>query len=288
MIIKTKRSYSSQRFKQLIEYIFSDKGRVNDANSFTIYHNLKSYSKNDIIEEFLENDNFRKRRQRGVVLYHEIISFHPDDKDKLNLDSLEDISRKFIELRGKHALCVAKPHMENENIHIHFCFSGTEYKSSKTLRLDNHDFKEIRLNLEKYQQKYPELNSSLVYLNRWQKNRLLEKENIKNIESEFQLKKRTGKPSNKDVLRNLVHECFIHSISKEDFFQRLVNEGVELYKYRQKINGLKDISGRKYRFSSLQLGDKEFVLLEKNSDRMMELQRVQSKKEKDRLNDIER
>jgi len=65
MIIKTKRSYSSQRFKDLIEYIFDDKGRVNEANSFTIYHNLKSVSENDVIREFVENDQYRKKRHRG-------------------------------------------------------------------------------------------------------------------------------------------------------------------------------------------------------------------------------
>jgi len=223
-----------------------------------------------------------------VVLYHEIVSFHPDDKTELNLEILENIARKFIELRGKHALCVAKPHMENENIHIHFCFSGTEYKSSKTLRLDNHDFKKIRMNIERYQQKFPGISSSFVYLNRWQKDRLLEKEGIKNNENEFQFKKRTGKPSKKDVVRELVRSCYLQSGDKEDFFQRLVNQGLELYKYRDKINGLKDVDGRKFRFSTLSLSEKELALLEKNSDRMMELQRLQKHKEKDRFNELER
>lgn len=288
MIIKTKRSYSSQRFKELIDYIFDDKGRVNEANSFTIYNNLKSVSKSDVIREFVENDQYRKKRHRGVVLYHEIVSFHPDDKTELNLEILENIALKFIELRGKHALCFAKPHMENDNIHIHFCFSGTEYKSSKTLRLDNHDFKEIRMNLERYQQKFPSINSSFVYLNRWQKNRLLENEGIKNNENEFQLKKRTGKPSKKDVVRELVRSCYLQSSDKEDFFQRLINQGLELYKYRDKINGLKDGDGRKFRFSTLSLSEKELALLEKDADRMMELQRLQRHKEKDRFNEFER
>ena len=150
MILKSKRSYSAGRYKQLIDYILHDKGRINDSMSFTILHNLRSSAQNDIVREFVKNDEYRKKRHRGVVLYQEILSFHPDDKEKLDLETLEDISRKFIELRGKHALCIAKPHIENENVHIHFCFSGTEHKSSKTLRLDNHDFRDIRMQLEKY------------------------------------------------------------------------------------------------------------------------------------------
>jgi len=36
------------------------------------------------------------------------------------------------------------------------------------------------------------------------------------------------------------------------------------------------------------LSEKELALLEKNSDRMMELQRLQKHKEKDRFNELER
>jgi len=86
----------------------------------------------------------------------------------------------------------------------------------------------------------------------------------------------------------LVRSCYLQSGDKEDFFQRLVNQGLELYKYRDKINGLKDVDGRKFRFSTLSLSEKELALLEKNSDRMMELQRLQKHKEKDRFNELER
>jgi hypothetical protein len=288
MIIKTKRSYTNQRYKQLIEYILSDKGRADQQNTFTILHNLKSTNKDEVIQEFIENDQYRKKRTRGVVLYHEIVSFHPDSRSVLNLEILEDIARKFIELRGNNALCLAKPHIENDNIHIHFCFSGTEYKSSKTIRLDNTAFKSVRINMELYQQKYQDLNSSIVYLNKWQKNRLMEQSTTKQSENEFQLKTRTGKPSKKDLIRALVSDCYNQSSGKEDFFQRLLQQGLELYKYRDKINGLKDKDGRKYRFSSLSLGDKEMTLLEKNSDRMLELQRMQKHKEKSRLKELER
>ncbi len=289
MIIKTKRSYSKQRFSELINYIMSDKGKVNKDNTFTIHHNLQSTNTEKVIQEFVENDQYRKKRKKGVVLYHEILSFHPDEKSDLSLEILEDITHKFIELRGKNALCLAKPHIENKNVHIHFCFSGIEYKSIKTLRLDNKSFKQVRLEMELFQQKYPALNkSSMVYLNKWQKNRLMENDTIKQSEKETQLKRRTGKQSRKDVVRELVRDCYLQSSNKENFFQRLVEQGIELYKYRNKINGLKDKNGRKYRFNSLSLGDKELALLEKNTDRMMELQRIQQGKEKDRFNELER
>jgi len=288
MIIKTKRSYSKQRFEKLIKYIMSDKGKVDESNTFTIHHNLKSTNTEEVIKEFVENDQYRKKRKNGVILYSEIISFHPDEKSNLDLEILEDIAYKFIDLRGKNALCIAKPHIENKNVHIHFCFSGVEYKSAKTIRLDNKAFKDVRLDMQIYLQKYPALTSHMVYLNKWQKNRLMEQKTVKQNEKEFQLKKRIGKQSRKEIICTLVRDCYLQSTSKEDFFQRLVDQGFELYMYRTKVNGLKDKDGRKFRFSSLNLGEKEITLLEKNTDRMMELQRIQQKNEKDKLNSLER
>lgn len=288
MIIETDRSYSTYRFKQFIEYIMSDKGRIDENNTFTISHNLKSIDTHEMIQEFVENDQYRKTRKRGVVMYSDTLSFHPDDKDKLSLDILEEIAQKYIELRCKNALCIAKPHIDNKNVHIHFCFSGVEYKSSTTLRINNQQFKSIRIEMEEFQQKFPEIKSSIVYLNKWQKDRLMEQSTDKQSNKEFQLKKRTGKPSQKDLIRVLVHTCYKQSFSKDDFFKRLIAQGLELYKYRNKINGLKDKKGNKHRFSSLSLGNRELALLEKNADRMLELQAIKSEKEISNKKELER
>ncbi len=77
---------------------------------------------------------------------------------------LEDLSRKYIELRGEEALCYAVPHLSVAHPHVHLVFSGTRYKSSRTLRLDHAAFRRVRCGLETYQAaRYPELRYSLVY-----------------------------------------------------------------------------------------------------------------------------
>jgi hypothetical protein len=239
-----------------------------------------------IVKEFIDNDTHRRKRKNGVVLYHEILSYSPKDTKKLNLEILEDIAQKFIELRGDRALCLAKPHIENENIHIHFCFSGTEYHSAKVLRLDNKTFKQLRIDIEQYQQeKYPELSDSIVYLNKWQKEQVVEQEEVTLSDPEFQLKKRTGNQSDKEQINELVQLSFQKSSSRDDFFQKLIQQGLDLYKYRNKVNGLL-WNGRKYRFRTLNISEKQLVQLQKGSDRMSELQRIMSKKSKGQ--DLER
>ncbi|PCH91046.1 MAG: hypothetical protein COB85_09670 [Bacteroidetes bacterium] len=283
MIVKTSR-YKTKRFSELIDYIMSDQGRIREDQTFTIYHNLRSTEKEAIVREFGVNDQFRKKRKRGVILYHEILSFSPKDKGRISLKALEDMAQKFIELRGDRALCFAKPHIENENVHIHFCFSGTEYKSSKTLRLDNNRFKGLRKDIEAYQaEKYPELENSLCYLNKWQKDRFVEfdQEKAKQNDREIQFKRRTGKKSDKEIVSELLKDCLQKSESKNDFFNRIISQGVALYKYREKVNGIQ-YNGRKFRFKTLDVPEREIQLLERNYERVKELEKIIQEKEERR------
>lgn len=285
MIIKTTR-YRNKRFKELLNYISSDKGRVDQSDSFSIYHNLRSTDKDEIITEFERNDQYRKARKRGVVIYHEILSFHIDEnKGNLNLEVLEDLTRQFIDLRAPKALCYAKPHLhfKNDNIHIHVMISGNELNSTKTLRIDNKTFVNIRKDMEKYQMdKYPKLTNSICYLNKWEKDKALEEEKLKTKDSEFQLKKRTGKQSDKEKISQIIKVCYDQSESKDDFFKQIVKQGFEIYKYRNRINGIKDKSGKKYRFKTLAISQKQIELLERNYNRLSELQNISDRKEKNK------
>ena len=161
MIVKTVR-LKKPVFQQLIEYVQSDKGRGGDQG-FEIHHNLNPTC--DLAEQFERNDQYRKRRSGGVVSYHEILSFHANDRLHLTTVILEDLARKYIELRGSNALCYAAPHLSELHPHIHFVFSGNHYRSAKTLRLGHAAFRRIRREIEAYQvERYPKLEHSIVYL----------------------------------------------------------------------------------------------------------------------------
>ncbi len=286
MIIKSSK-YRRRRFRKLAEYILSDKGRAKDDNILTIYHNLHSANLDGIVKEFQENDQYRRKRKNGVVLFHEIIGFHVENSDDLSPEILEKVARYFIHLRGENALCLAKVHVHENHIHIHFMFSANEVRSSKGLRLDNKQFRQIRLDMEEFQiENFPQLEQSIVYLNKWQKDRLVEKDTSKTTDKEFQLKKRIGKGSQKDRVSQLVQECFSASSSRDDFFRRIIDHGISLYRYRNnKVNGVL-FGGRKYRFRTLSISDRQMELLSKNASRIDELERIMKQKEQSRSKDF--
>ena len=265
MIVKTTR-WKSMDIGKLVNYILTDKGRIKDPNdSFTIFHNFQHTDEDLVTREFRENDQFRTKRKRGVVMYHEVLSFHPNDTEKLTADILEDLSQKYIEIRGQNALVLAKPHLENQNVHIHFAFSGTELKSSKTLRMNNAEFARNRKAIEQYQvEKYPHLDASLVYLNKKELAVLNQKDRDKHgrQEKEYQLKKR-GKLADKDQLKIKVREAYHQANNLLAFYRNLEQQNLSIYERRGRKTGIL-FGKRKFRFSTLGIDKAMLKKLEQN------------------------
>lgn len=273
MIVKLHR-LKKPDFSKLIPYIARDKGRSKD-NTHAIFHNISVSTLNGAIKDFKENDSYRKQRNDGVSIYHEIISFHEADSEKLTLEILNDIARKYIQIRGENALCFAKAHIEDKHKHIHFAFSGTELFSSKTLRLDNKDFRRVKKQIEAYQlKKYPELTNSIVYHN--------EKKKAKNrSDREYQLKKRTNRETDKEIIQKLLEKAFRKSNSFEIFLETLTKRGFEVYKYRERVNGI-IYNDRKYKFVSLGFGPERFEEKEYNLRILENYRRVLKEKKAER------
>jgi len=74
------------------------------------------------------------------------------------------------------------------------------------------------MNIERYQQKFPGISSSFVYLNRWQKDRLLEKEGIKNNENEFQFKNEQENHPRKMLSENWFVVVIFNQVIKKTSF----------------------------------------------------------------------
>jgi len=253
MIVKSK-GRKDTNFAQLINYVLTDKGRTDPKDTFTIFHNTASWEKDKVILEFVENDSFRKKRKNGVVMHHEILSFSPQDQQHLSAPVLEDIAEKYIELRGANALCVAKPHIAEEHIHLHFVFSGNELFQDTSLRLSKKEFKDLRLNIEAYQlQQYPQIQHSHKFtekhlsLQQQQRRELLSPNRV--TDAEIQLKKRSKTPI-KEQLKERVQSIFKQASSFDTALEKMSVEGLEVYQYRQKANGI-IYNNKKYRFTTL-------------------------------------
>lgn len=255
MIVKSK-TWKSPDFKFMVNYILSDKGRSNDF--LPVCQNISDWSVPGIVSSFQDNDVFRRKRRGGVCLYHEIMSFHPDDTSFLSHEILDDLILRYIALRGgDRAVVFAMPHMNESHFHVHFCFSATEFRSAKSVRKSKVEFARIKRTIEEYQLKrYPQLSKSLVYLSPAQM-----KKCRTHSEKEAHLKSRKVIKSDKEILVEKLNGIYHACDGFRGFCELLERQNFEVYSYRDKLNGVV-YNGRKYRFSSLGFSAERFVLKE--------------------------
>ena len=176
-------------------------GMENKGRDLMIAHNLPSFDLNQMIHSYLVNDTYRQAPAQ-VRQYHEILSFSPRDSEHLSKEKLEQLTLEYIKMRNPNALCFAVAHMDSSHTHIHLCFSGTEYRHKKTLRMDDATFRNLRMDMERYQQEhFPELKHSVVYLDKEnQKERAIARDRNSRAAKEFQYKKRHDTPTEKEEL----------------------------------------------------------------------------------------
>ena len=272
MIIKSKSYKNTRSFTTLLGYIFRENEK-DQSFMLTKFVKGKNLSVEELHSQFLSNEGLRiNRRKNNVVLYMDILSFHPEDAQRLNNEKLYQITSKYLSLRAPRSIAVATVHRnEKDHTHIHVCFSGIEYKTGKSIRISKEDFKQkVKLPMEKFQQDvFPELSLSKI---RHEKSIFPKKELKK--ESEKILEVNGGLSEKQQILRTL-EEIFKTAKSEQDFYQKLEGIGVKLYTRNGKITGIE--GRRKFRFARLGYTSEILLSLEQNptlEKRMELLQKV--------------
>jgi hypothetical protein len=141
-----------------------------------------------------------------------------------------------------------------------------EYKTGKSLRLSKTEFGQLKKDIQEYQiKKFPELSKSVVEHGKKEKGKMSEKE--------YQMKQRTGRETQKELLTGMLKTCYKKADSKEDFFDMLKNSGIRTYERGGKVSGV--IFGEsKHRFKSLGYEQKHIDRLDKSIDRGKELREM--------------
>ena len=230
MIIKSL-SRKTPSFRQLYNYI----NKQAEPNIF-FTHNL--LEKKDTVEQFRENIKDIPKRKNGVCLYHEILSFHTQDKN-ITPELVIDLGKDWLSLRAPNNLGYGAVHTHKDNIHIHLMISSNELMAKHNLRLTKKEFKQIQIELEKKQiEKYPHLKKSIC--------QSPETKNLhKRKKNEIPQFKRTGELNQKDQLKIILNQA----TQEKDFAEYLKLHGIEIYK-RGENNGI-ICQGKKYRFATL-------------------------------------
>lgn len=281
MILKnlTRRSNTGQ----LVNYLF--KQEKDNKPKPILKHNLRSRTTKGWTKELDKNFELRlNRRKDNIRLHHTIISFSNKDKKQINTDLLKDITKKYIELRGKDNQYLVSTHHDKEHIHLHIVMSSIKYLTGESNRISRQEFKDLKLALDQYQkEKYPELIHSLPAHGKSQKLQL--------SDPELKLQDREGKLSQKQGLLETIQTVFDRTKSLDNFLSELKSEGFKTYDRGGKVYGVEDESGRHYRFKTLGFDLKKLEELDRQAQveasQLQELASLRDSKSQDREQDNE-
>jgi hypothetical protein len=248
---------------QLVNYLFKEK-EVEKIQPI-LKHNLRSRTTKGWAKEFDANEALRvHKRKDNIKVTHTILSFSNKDKERINNALLKDISKKFVELRGKDNLYLASSHHDKDHIHLHIVMSATKYLTGESNRISKKEFHELKLSLDSYQkQKYEQLIYSLPAHGKSLKDR--------NTENEHLPKNHEGKVSQKQELLETAEALYSKSKSLNDFLSQLKSEGYEPYFRGGQLYGLENSEGRHFRFKTIGF----------DKNKLDELDRQQEKDEKE-------
>jgi len=264
MIIKSM-SRKVPSFDQLIGYMdLGASGRVNN-----IYYNLYSRKPESIEDEFRENFSFVPKRKNGVTMYHEVISITRSKKinEQEQIQILRQVVYKYIQERAGNNLVYAVLHDDkSDNLHYHLLISSNELESSKKHRLSKAKFDQVKKNLELYVLDcHPELQQKKLISKEKQSKE--QKDSLSNKGAE--LKRRTGKTPQRDIVRDTLLNIFASASTREEFIELMELEHYQLYKRGKNWGILNEKTNRKHRFTTLGVSE-EFENLEqrlaKNED----------------------
>ncbi|MDB5227826.1 MAG: hypothetical protein JWN78_2019 [Bacteroidota bacterium] len=256
MIVKSL-SRKTKTWEQLLNYMMHDKDRYQDeyGDSFVLKHNVTGRTIRSMTKQFEKNEENRlHHRSNSVRMYHEVLSWSNKDTKNMTVGKMQDMAKKYIELRGENSMFVAVPHRDKTHWHVHFCISGTKIETGLASRISRDEFKNIKKEIQQYQiEKYSELSNSIVNHDTSKKKEFVS-------ESEYQFTKRTKQLSEKERTKELLTKIYKQSTSKKDFYKRIQDKGLKIYDRGGKKYGIE--GDRRMRFNTFGFDDRKIDALD--------------------------
>ncbi len=269
MIIKLIPVKTKARLASVINYIATDKGRIEDYKNQGVFHNVKSIRLMELQKEFEHNyDEYAGKRSNGNIAIHIIQSVSPLDKDKMNLEMMDDITSTFLNKAYPNALGFGTHHKEQSHWHSHVVVSANEFMSKTSTRLSKEKlFETHKFMLDYVHEKYPELKTTIDISN-WGKKLHNEKE--------YYMKKRNPDLKlTKEELQEKVQDIFRTCESSKQFYAVLEFDGFKTYTYKDNIQGIYfGDEEKKMRFSRLGIDKEQLTELDKQYERLQELEKL--------------
>lgn len=234
-------------FEQLYDYIT----REHDYDeNYCFTQNFILKNRGAILKEFERSASLLAKRKNGNYLYHEIISITRAEgiSEKEQKEKLMSVVRQYAQSRARDCLVFGGLHIEKDNnLHYHLIVSANELNQSKRYRLSKKQFSEVKIGLETHVLKHiPELEQTkLISADK--------KYRSKTSNKEQELKRRTGKPSQKDLFRDKLERILGKARNRKDLDVRLDKADIECYLRGKTVGFLDRTTQRKHRLKTLGL-----------------------------------
>ncbi|MDR1397683.1 MAG: relaxase/mobilization nuclease domain-containing protein [Desulfarculales bacterium] len=228
-------------FSQLLKYINS--GRDKD-DQYSFKYNIYSTKPYYIVKEYIENYRNVKKRKKGISVFHEIIPLlkQNDISREEYRKILKDIMLEYSKMRARNNLIYGTIHEKGNQIHCHLMISSNEIENTKNLWYPKKQLAEFKIKLSEYvQQKYPQIKQYEKLKTRAKNNK------------EEAYKKRTSKPSDRELVQAILKEIFANSQSQQDFVSSLHAEKIQIYQRGNTFGFLDLTTNKKYRLKTLEL-----------------------------------
>jgi len=224
------------------------------ANERLIFtHNVRLESKEmspkEIAKAYESNEQFRvNTRVNQNFATHSIISFHANDSGHLDNTALKSIMQQYISLRNANAMYTLAVHRDRSFVHVHAIESSIEYMTGKSTRISRDQFKEIKQELQRFQEKeFPGIKYSSPQHDKTKEIDKGSKFFYKNAERTYL----------RDQIHASVTTIVEKSTSMADFTAKVHEAGYSVYSRSGKVTGIQcNDNGLKMRFSRMGLTDK--------------------------------
>jgi len=258
MLVRILGRHNLSAIEYSIRYILNEGKAISEDGELVqpILQNLRSDSTDikGLAHEIISNEANRKITSNRLYMFHEILSFGSGDKSAITPEMVQEITLKYLQLRGDDLVAIAIPHFNTDSVHTHIISGSTRYRESKSSGLRKAELLSIKNQLELYVlENYPQLEYSSIRHGQ-----------SKEYLSEKEYQARQNGRSTKQELKELVSSIYMSSKNKTEFIQKLNTKGYLTYERNQdgQITGIVSASGRKHRFSTLGISAEQIQGLE--------------------------
>ena len=268
MIIKVLPIRSYNAIQNVVNYIATDKGRIHDHHAQGIFHNLYSTGLREISVQLQTNFADHARNRNRTKARHVILSVNPIDRNKVNMDIMDDLINEYINKAFPKAIAFGTHHVNEKHFHTHLIVSGNELMSRTSTRQTKTELREVHMHMLRYMsERYPQLSIGIDKDNYGRK--------LHSEKAYYKEKRNPDLQLTRDELSERVKEIFRLSESSEDFRQRLESSDLRTYEHKGRLQGvLWEDEGKKMRFSRLGIEKHLMEELDKQNERLNELEQL--------------